>query len=212
MGRDSSADIATRYRLERPEIESRWGARFSASVQTGPGAHPSSYTMGNGSFPGVKRPGRGVDHPPRLSAEVKERVELYFYSPLGLGDLLLLTAVLTQCSRVLLVKLSISQLVKKFTAFYGTRRFITTFTSARHLSLSWARSIKSMPPHPTSWRSILILSSHLLLGFPSGVFPSGFLTKTAYTTLFSPICATYPANLILLDLIIRKVLGESIDH
>ena len=136
MGRDSSADIATRYRLERPEIESRWGARFSASVQTGPGAHPSSYTMGNGSFPGVKRPGRGVDHPPRLSAEVKERVELYFYSPLGLGDLLLLTAVLTQCSRVLLVKLSISQLVKKFTAFYGTRRFITTFTSARHLSLS----------------------------------------------------------------------------
>ena len=92
--------------------------------------------MGTGSYPEVKRPGRGVDHPPRLSAEVKERVELYFYSPLGLGDLLLLTAVLTQCSRVLLVKLSISQLVKKFTAFYGTRRFITTFTSARHLSLS----------------------------------------------------------------------------
>jgi len=39
-------------------------ARFSAPVQTGPGAHPSSYIMGTGSFPGVKRPGRGVDHPP----------------------------------------------------------------------------------------------------------------------------------------------------
>jgi len=38
------------------------GARFSASVQTGPEAHPASYTMGKGSFPGVKRPGRGVDH------------------------------------------------------------------------------------------------------------------------------------------------------
>ena len=43
---------------------------FSASVQTGPGAHPASHTMGTGSFPGVKRPGRGVDHPPSSSAEV----------------------------------------------------------------------------------------------------------------------------------------------
>ena len=47
-------------------------------------------------------------------------------------------------------KLTISQLVKKFPAFYGTRRFITAFTSARHLSLSWARSIQSIPLHPTS--------------------------------------------------------------
>jgi hypothetical protein len=52
------------------------GARFSAPVQTGPGAHPASYTMGTGSFQGVKRPGRGVDHPPLSGAEVKERVEL----------------------------------------------------------------------------------------------------------------------------------------
>jgi len=40
-------------------------------------------TMGTGSFPGVKRPGRGVDHPPPPSAEVKERVELYLSSPYG---------------------------------------------------------------------------------------------------------------------------------
>ena len=55
------------------------------------------------------------------------------------------------------------QLLKKFPAFYGTRKFIAVFTSARHLSLSWANSIQSPPP-PTSWRSILILSSHLRLG------------------------------------------------
>ena len=59
------------------------GARFSAPVQTGPGAHPASYTMGTGSFPGVKRPGRGVDRPPPSSAKVKERVELYLYSTYG---------------------------------------------------------------------------------------------------------------------------------
>jgi len=47
--------------------------RFSAPVQTGPGAHPVPYTMGTGSFPGVKRPGRGVDHPPPPSDEVKEK-------------------------------------------------------------------------------------------------------------------------------------------
>jgi hypothetical protein len=40
------------------------GARFFAHVQTGPGAHAASCTMGTGYFPGVKRPGRGADHPP----------------------------------------------------------------------------------------------------------------------------------------------------
>jgi hypothetical protein len=43
----------------------------------------SAPLMGTGSFLGVKRPGRGVDHPPPSSAEVKERVELYIYSPSG---------------------------------------------------------------------------------------------------------------------------------
>jgi len=50
---------------------------------TGSEAPPASYTMGTGSFPGVKRPGRGVDHPPPSSAEVNERVVLYLYSPSG---------------------------------------------------------------------------------------------------------------------------------
>ena len=90
--------------------------------------------------------------------------------------------------------------VKKFPEFYGTPRFITTFTSDRHLSLSWASSTQSIPPHPTSWRSLLILSSHLYLGFPSGLFPSGFPTKTLYTPLPSSIHATCPAHRILLEL------------
>jgi hypothetical protein len=60
-------------------------ARFTAPVQTDPGAYPASSTMGTGSFPGVKQPGRDVDHPPPSSAEVKERVELYIYSPSGLS-------------------------------------------------------------------------------------------------------------------------------
>jgi len=57
------------------------GARFPAPVQTGSEAQPASYTKGTGSFPGVKRPGRGVDHPLPSSAEVTGRVELYLYSP-----------------------------------------------------------------------------------------------------------------------------------
>jgi len=54
-GPGSSVGIAPGYGLDGPGIESRWGARFSAPVQTGPGAHPASCTMGTGFFPGVKR-------------------------------------------------------------------------------------------------------------------------------------------------------------
>jgi len=58
-------------------------ARFSAPVETSPGDHSAACTMGTGSFPGVKRLGHGVDYPSPASAEVKERVELYLYSPSG---------------------------------------------------------------------------------------------------------------------------------
>jgi len=64
VGRDSSVGMATHYGLDGPGIESQWGGGARFPVQTGPGSHPNSYTMGTGSFPGVKRPGRGVDHPP----------------------------------------------------------------------------------------------------------------------------------------------------
>jgi len=84
------------------------------------------------------------------------------------------TYLLTPCCRVLLEKLTGLHLVKKFPAFHGSRRFITALTSVRHLPLSWASSIQSIYPHPTSWRSILILSTHLRLGLPSGLVPSCF--------------------------------------
>ena len=107
------------------------------------------------------------------------RVERWAISPL-------LTYLLTAWCRVLLEKLTGLQLVKKFPAFHGIRRFITALTSVRHLSLSWASPIQSIYPHPTSWRSVLILSIHLRLGLPSGLFPSGYPTKTLYTPSTHP--------------------------
>ena len=59
------------------------GARFPAPVQNGPGDYPDSYTISIVSIPGVKLPERGVDHTAPSGAEVKERVELYLYSPSG---------------------------------------------------------------------------------------------------------------------------------
>jgi hypothetical protein len=128
--------------------------------------------------------------------------------PLPILMTYLLTYLHPPWSRVLLEKLTGFQLVKKFPAFCGTQRFITAFTSACRLSLIWASSIQSIPPHPTSWRSILTSSYHLCLGPSYGLFPSSFLTKTLYTPQPSPICATCPAHLILRDFITWTILSE----
>jgi len=71
--------METRYGLDGLVIESGGGGRFS--VHIGPGAHPVSYSLGTGFFARIKRPVRGVDNPTLSRAEVKERVDLYVYSP-----------------------------------------------------------------------------------------------------------------------------------
>jgi len=98
----------------------------------------------------------------------------YFISMKPLIEIISGHYLLTACSTVLIEKQTGSPLVKKLPAFYGTRRFITAFTSARHLFLSWASSIQSITTHTTSWKSIIILPFHLRLGLPSGLFPSDF--------------------------------------
>jgi len=101
---------------------------------------------------------------------INKRPNIYIYTHTH-------THLLTPCSRVLLEKLTSSQLVKKFLTFCGTWMFITMATKAHHMPLSWARSNQSMPSNSTSWRSILISISHLHQGFPSGLLTSVYPPK-----------------------------------
>jgi hypothetical protein len=94
---------------------------------------------------------------------------------------------LTPRSRVLLEKLTVIQLVK-FPAFYGTRRFITLFTTVSHWSLSFARRTQTTPSNHTSPRSILILSSYLSLRLPNGLLTSRFPIRILYAFLISHAC------------------------
>jgi len=120
----------------------------------------------------------------------------------------LLTYLLTPCNTVRLEKLTGTQLVKKFPAFYGTQKFITTFTSVRHLSLT----LSQLDPVHKPISHFLKINLNIILpsipGSSNWVFPSGFPTKNLYTHLLSSIRATCPAHLILHDFITQAIFGE----
>ena len=113
----------------------------------------------------------------------------------------------TAHSRVLPKKLSGPYLLKKFPTFHGTRKFITTFTTASHLSPSWPKSIQSMPP------------SHFLNNHFNIIIPFTYRSseesptfrpphKTLYAHLPAPVRATCSAHFILLNFITRTIFGE----
>jgi hypothetical protein len=73
VGRDSSVGTATRYELDGPGIESRLGGEIFSTRPDRPWCLPSLLYNGyRVSFPGVKRLGRGVDHPPHLAPRLKK--------------------------------------------------------------------------------------------------------------------------------------------
>jgi len=100
------------------------------------------------------------------------------------------------------------QLVKKFPAFLEPEG--SSPYSQVPATCPYPEPTPSNPPQslPTSWRSILILFSHLRLGLRNGLFPSGFPTRTLCTPLPSPILATCPVHLILLDFTTRTIFWE----
>jgi len=110
-------------------------------------------------------------------------------------------------NRVLPEKVTGHQVVKKLPAFYGTPRFIATFTRARHLSLSRAISISSMPPsHILKIYFNIILPLRLVLS--SGLFLFVSPPKPCSAPLLSPLRVICRAHLILPDLTTRKLFGD----
>ena len=115
-----------------------------------------------------------------------------------------ITYLLSPWSRVLLDKLTSSQLLKKLPSFYGTRRSITAFTSTRHLPLSWASSIQSIPP--TSH----FLKTHLNIILPSTPGSSKWSLSIRFphqNTVRASLSYTCPTHFIL-NFITRTILGE----
>jgi hypothetical protein len=82
-GRDSSVGIATRYGLDGPGVESRWGGDFPHPSRTALEPTQPPVKLVPGLSRGVKRPGRGADHTPPSKCQGHERVELHLYSPSG---------------------------------------------------------------------------------------------------------------------------------
>jgi hypothetical protein len=94
-------------------------ARYFISLQTWPGAHPSSYTMGTRYFQGVKRPERGLDNPPHLAAKLKKEKSYNFTPPLGLnvlfyGELYLYQNTLQLCPHKVTTNSSTYRISRKY--------------------------------------------------------------------------------------------------
>ena len=85
--RDSSVGISDPLRAGRSGDRMPVEARFSALAQTGPGTHPAPYTIGTGSFPGVMRPGRDVNHLPFPAPRLKKGYSYTSAPPQGLRGL-----------------------------------------------------------------------------------------------------------------------------
>jgi hypothetical protein len=100
----------------------------------------------------------------------------------------------TSWSWASLEKPLVVQLLKNSRACYGTQNFIIVFTRTLHWSLSWARSIQSILPHPVSVTSTLIFYTHLHLGLPNGLFPSDF-PQMSYIHCSSPQFLLYSLRL-----------------
>lgn len=112
-------------------------------------------------------------------------------------------------STVLLEKLLVPSLVKKFPTLYGVWRFITVVITTCHLCLSWSKWIQTKRSHSIFLKSIFTFSSHPYSHFPSGLLPSGFSTNTQYAFPSSPVLKTRFANLTLLDVTTQICVKES---
>ena len=134
---------------DRIQVETR----YFALVQTVPGDHPVSYMMNTGSFPGIKWPGRDVDHPLTSSVEIKARVELDTYSPSGPSWSFLrwtsLSFTLRPCSRPLNLpkknKLSHKALSKE-NARQNTKNMMrySVYSPDINQNISWIRLSRNM--------------------------------------------------------------------
>jgi hypothetical protein len=129
---------------------------------------------------------------------VERRSVMTQNSLVGSNTVLLDKYHLTKWSGVLPHKLTVTHTAKKFPDFYGTRRFITVLTTARHWSLFWAWWIQSITSHAISLRPILILPYHLRLCLQNGLVPSDFLFIILNVFLISCVLHVPPISYLLI--------------